>query len=205
LRFERGCLRPVTGPRTASHGVTLPFRVSLRVALALYWLGAPLIPFDLLRFGIQGLRASRMPEVTHQVTTRSPLMGLCSPSESTKLKRPPWSNVIRRRYFCGSSHEVSSPTAFCQHEAAAFLVGFASPGRLRPQVFSTSRRFRPPRACWPCFMPDPLLGFYPSELCSSRGAVRCLQRQYPRDVWGPDVLVSHSAELSETSSGSFVL
>ena len=38
-------------------------------------------------------------------------------------------------------------------------VGFASPDRLRLQVFSTSWRFDPPRACRPCFMPDPLLGF----------------------------------------------
>jgi hypothetical protein len=40
---------------------------------------------------------------------------------------------------------------------------FASPHRMRPQVFSTSRRFAPPRACRPCFMPDPLMGLCPSE------------------------------------------
>jgi hypothetical protein len=30
---------------------------------------------------------------------------------------------------------------------------------LRLQVFPTSWRFDPPRTCWPCFMPDPLMGF----------------------------------------------
>jgi hypothetical protein len=59
---------------------------------------------------------------------------------------------------------------------------FASPHRLRPQVFSTSRRLLPPRTCWPCFVPDPLLGLCPSELCSPRGAVRRLRRLYPLDV-----------------------
>jgi hypothetical protein len=59
---------------------------------------------------------------------------------------------------------------------------FTSPHRLRPQVFSTSRRFDPPRACWPCFMPDPLMGFCPSELCSPRRAVRRLRRRSPLAV-----------------------
>jgi hypothetical protein len=62
------------------------------------------------------------------------------------------------------------------------VTGVASPGRLRLQVFSTSWRFHPPRAWWPCFMPHPLMGLCPPELCSSRAAVRCLQRRYPHDV-----------------------
>jgi len=37
--------------------------------------------------------------------------------------------------------------------------GFTSPEPERLQVFSTSRRLLPPRDCWPCFMPDPLMGF----------------------------------------------
>jgi hypothetical protein len=53
------------------------------------------------------------------------------------------------------------------------------PSRLRPQVFSTSRRLHPPRACRPCFMPDPLMGLRPSELCSPRQAVRRLRRLMP--------------------------
>ena len=62
------------------------------------------------------------------------------------------------------------------------MDGFASPGRLRPQVFSTSRRVDPPRACRPCFMPDPLMGLHPPELFSYRLAVRRLRRRSPPDV-----------------------
>jgi hypothetical protein len=58
----------------------------------------------------------------------------------------------------------------------------ASPHRLRPQVFSTSRRFDPPRACRPCFMPNPLMGLRPSELFSSHAAVRRLRRRCPLGV-----------------------
>jgi hypothetical protein len=38
-------------------------------------------------------------------------------------------------------------------------TGLPHPNRLRLQVFSTSWRLHPPRACWPCLMPVPLLGF----------------------------------------------
>jgi hypothetical protein len=41
---------------------------------------------------------------------------------------------------------------------------------------------QPPRACRPCFRPDPLMGFSPSELCSSRAAVRRLRRLCPPGV-----------------------
>ena len=81
-----------------------------------------------------------------------------------------------------SSHEVLRPFSVSPHRAAADLAGLASPGRLRPQVFSTSRRFRPPRAWRPCFMPHPLMGFHPPELCSSRAAVRRFQRRCPLGV-----------------------
>jgi hypothetical protein len=62
------------------------------------------------------------------------------------------------------------------------MAGFASPDRLRSQVFSTSQRLHPPRACRPCFMPDPLMGLRPSELFSCRVAVRRLRRRSPLDV-----------------------
>jgi len=62
------------------------------------------------------------------------------------------------------------------------LVGLASPDRLHLQVLATSWRLHPPRACRPCFMPDPLLGFCPPELSSSCAAVRCLQRLSPHGV-----------------------
>ena len=70
---------------------------------------------------------------------------------------------------------------FPAHDSS-MMAGFASPNRLRPQVFSTSRRLHPPRACRPCFMPDPLMGFCPPKLCSSRAAVRRLRRRSPLAV-----------------------
>jgi hypothetical protein len=57
--------------------------------------------------------------------------------------------------------------------------GLPHPTRLRPQVFATSRRLHPPCACRPCFMPDPLMGLRPPELCSSRAAVRRSRRLIP--------------------------
>jgi hypothetical protein len=69
--------------------------------------------------------------------------------------------------------------------SSSIMSGLACPERLRPQVFSTSRRVSdPPRACRPCFMPDPLMGFRPSEPCSRRVAVRRLRRRSPPGV-GP--------------------
>jgi hypothetical protein len=57
-----------------------------------------------------------------------------------------------------ASLEVSTPSAFSPPGAAAWLAGSASPDRQRLQVLTTSWRLHPPRACRPCFMPDPLLG-----------------------------------------------
>jgi hypothetical protein len=76
----------------------------------------------------------------------------------------------------------SSPTASPRSEQRHRVAGFASPDRLRLQVFSTSWRVDPPRACRPCFVPDPLMGFCPSERCSPRVAVRRLRRLYPPGV-----------------------
>jgi len=72
---------------------------------------------------------------------------------SQKLRRP-----VELCACCSASHEVSPPSAFSQLEAAAQNGRVCMPFRLRLQVFSTSWRFHPPRACRPCFMPDPLLG-----------------------------------------------
>jgi hypothetical protein len=80
------------------------------------------------------------------------------------------------------------------------MTGLASPGRLRPQVFSTSRRLHPPRACRPCFMPDPLMGLCPSELSSSRAAVRRLRRRSPLAVehtlWNRTLRTTAAAEAA---------
>jgi hypothetical protein len=136
------------------------------------------------RAGLQGLRASRPPD---QLKSRpgNPLMGLRSPSESNKLRAATVAPTANGCGHAGSSREVSFPYSVSPPGAAASLIGFASPDRLHLQVFSTSWRLHPPRACWPCFMPDPLMGFCPSELCSSRAAVRRLRRRYPLDVSRP--------------------
>ena len=84
-----------------------------------------------------------------------------------------------------ASLEVPSPSASPRSGQRHELNGLASATRLRLQVFSTSWRVHPPRAWRPCCMPHPLMGLHPSELCSSRAAVRRLRRPYPRDVLPP--------------------
>jgi hypothetical protein len=73
---------------------------------------------------------------------------------------------------------------------------------LRPQVFSTSRRFHPPRACWPYFMPDPLVGLHPSEPCSSRVAVRRLRRLALLDVGCPPNSASRAHRSEHRASST---
>jgi len=50
------------------------------------------------------------------------------------------------------------------------VTGFASPNRLRLQVFPTSWRLHPPHVCRPYFMPDPLLGFALQSFPPTRAA-----------------------------------
>ena len=115
-------------------------------------------------------------------------MDLGSPSESAKLEWPPRQVPRKGNVSCNdSSHEVCFPYSVSPLGAAASLVGIASPDRLRLQVFSTSWRLDPPRACWPYLMPDPLMGFRPPEPYSSRAAVRRLRRLYPLVVAAPTV------------------
>jgi len=83
--------------------------------------------------------------------------------------------------FCSASLEVSTPSAFPRSEQRHELVEPTSPDRLRLQVLATSWRLHPPRACRPCFMPDPLLGS-PFRAFSSRAAVRRLRRHSPLGV-----------------------
>jgi hypothetical protein len=97
------------------------------------------------------------------------------------LRHRPLPGSVRR---CGSSHEVCSPSA-CprsrqQHRGWVCLTRPLAPTGFR----NLSTRFDPPRACRPCFMPDPLMGLHPSELCSHHVAVRRLRRRSPLGV-GP--------------------
>jgi hypothetical protein len=85
--------------------------------------------------------------------------------------------VTRRAPQTASSLEVSRPYSVSSRGAAACRPGLPRPvtcafGLSRP--LDAFIRPAPPR---PCFMPDPLLGFIPSELCSSRTAVRPSSRR----------------------------
>jgi len=108
---------------------------------------------------------------------------LQSPPSSQRPLRPPCLSTQRQQN--GASHEVCSPSASPRTWQRHLEPGLPHRTRLRPQVFSTSRRLHPPRACRPCFMPDPLMGLHPSELCSSRAAVRRLRRPSPHAVGQP--------------------
>jgi hypothetical protein len=59
------------------------------------------------------------------------------------------------------------------------VTGLPTPDRPPPSGFLDLLAFEPPRTCWPCFMPHPLLGLCPPELSSSRAAVRRLRRRSP--------------------------
>jgi hypothetical protein len=76
--------------------------------------------------------------------------------------------VYDRTPTSSASLEVSTPSAFSRAGQRHELVGPASPDRLRLQVLATSWRLHPPRACRPCFMPDPLLGSPSRALFLSR-------------------------------------
>jgi hypothetical protein len=127
-------------------------------------------------------------------------MGLCPPPESSRSQRPPSSSRSEDR---DSSRRLppmrSLPLQRIPTRSSSMMVRFASPHRLRPQVFATSRRLHPPRVCRPCFMPDPLMGLRPPEPSSSRAAVRRLRRRYPPDVEGTRIdLPAATAPTAET-------
>jgi hypothetical protein len=98
-----------------------------------------------------------------------------------------WSHTAFGPWAIGFVHlapsEVFPPSAFYQPRGATYVRRFPiSPGVLRPQDFSSSRRFAPPTTCRVCFTPVPLMGFHPSRLCSSAGAVRSFERRFPLGV-----------------------
>jgi hypothetical protein len=128
---------------------------------------------------------------------------------SCRVRRAPGgrgpSDILPDAIRChGSFHEVPCPFSVSPHTAAAILTGFASPDRLRPQVFTTSRRFHPPCACRPCFMPVPLMGLRPSELFYSREAVRRLRRLCPPGV-GLASSSSGPCSSRESATGKLVV
>jgi hypothetical protein len=135
--------------------------------------------------GLQGFHRLRLP-----ARSKSPAPALlswaCALLQSASSLEPPrrhrtLSGPVGRH---GSSHEVCSPSAYPrswqQHVGRACLTRPLAPSGF----LDLSTLFDPPRACRPCFMPDPLMGLRPSELSSRRVAVRRLRRRSPLDV-GP--------------------
>jgi len=122
-----------------------------------------------LALGPNGLdfRVSTLQAPENQLNCpRVPLVGFGSSSEAAQAPsccRGPWfpknpTPEMNRAPFCSASLEVSSPSACPRPGQRHELAEPARPNRLRLQVFATSWRLHPPRACRPCFMPDPLLG-----------------------------------------------
>jgi hypothetical protein len=133
------------------------------------------------RAGLQGLRKVRPPRLLLRVDTESshglaPSFRVLQASSRRRLVRAPEEARPRHRH---PPLRSPAPSASPRTGQRLFLARLASPDRLRLQVFSTSWRLHPPRAWWPCFMPHPLMGLRPSELCSSRAAVRRLRRLLP--------------------------
>jgi hypothetical protein len=69
--------------------------------------------------------------------------------------------------------EVSDPySVFVATGSDPFHSSARGPTRLRlglrPQGFAPSRRLAPPATCRACFIPIPLVGFYPPRPCSAR-------------------------------------
>jgi hypothetical protein len=99
------------------------------------------------------------PTTTSSNDLAAPLLGFRSPSE---YGRAPSRRIDPHE--CGTSAappmRFAAPTASPRTEQRLQMtrVCLARVG-LRLQVFSTSWRLPPPRTCWPCFVPDPLMGF----------------------------------------------
>jgi hypothetical protein len=137
--------------------------------------------------GLQGLHVNRPPMPLAKATMESSLGLVRSfrvlPSSSGRCSFA----LARAETLATTKIAAAPPMRFAPLQrlptrGSGLMTGFASPGRLRLQVFSTSWRLDPPRACRPCFMPDPLMGLHPPELSSSRVAVRRFQRLSPHVV-----------------------
>jgi hypothetical protein len=121
-----------------------------------------------------------------QRSARAPLTSFRSPSE-----------LPRCRAAERGSRSLASLPFDCLPRGSLPLQRFPASGSgfrdhaFQPVIacaFGFSRpldAFIRPMPAWPCFMPDPLLGFHPSKLSSSRAAVRRLQRPCPPVVRPP--------------------
>jgi len=112
--------------------------------------------------GLQGLRTSGTR--TTSECRRVPLVGFGS---SPEVAQAPSRCLGRRlpndRTPLKGCPSAAPPMRFLPLQrfparGSGIMIRTAKPDRQRLQVFTTSWRLDPPRACRPCFMPDPLLG-----------------------------------------------
>jgi len=104
-------------------------------------------------------------------------LGLRSPSEyDQKSSGRLTPDLVERRN--GSSHEVSSPSAYLRTRQRLIVPELSCPSHQRPQVLSTSRRLTA-LSLSALFHAESALGVCPPELCSSGVAVRRLRRLIP--------------------------
>jgi len=124
--------------------------------------------------GLQGLHRPRPPARSSRISTGDPLMGLRSPPESAELQAA----AARSSPFRVRSAATAPPMRFCAPSAFSRTrqqpdwSGLPRPAACVLRFSKTSRRFDPPSACRPCFMPVALMGLRPSELSSSRPSGR---------------------------------
>jgi hypothetical protein len=159
-----GSSRLVTEPGLPSREVTVPCRVFSLETLAPSLLRRSPRALHLFRLGSR-VFALQAPE-GHNQCPRDPLLGFGPSSEVAQapsrrigtLVSQGRQHSVELSTFCGASLEVPAPSAFPRPEQRHEVAGLAFADRLRLQVFSTSWRLHPPRACRPYFMPNPLLG-----------------------------------------------
>jgi len=146
------------------------------------------LPFSPYRAGLQGLR-SPLNSGTARASSRfsSPGLPLSFRVRQTSAATCITENIRKCLPLAlAASREVSRPYSVSPHRYAVLSApGVQSPKPLDAYRFSQPLDALHIRACQPCFRSDPLMGLSPSELCSPRAAVHCLQRLCPLAVRPP--------------------
>jgi len=157
---------PVSSPSQAFPLVRLPYPAEFSTCCASAGIGSalPSCPCP-LQAGLQGLHATGSRKTIDLFSgsshgLRLPFRGCPSTEPLHRVLGFPRNSTLR----LAERHSAAPPLRsrplqrLPARSSGMNLVGPASPNRLRLQVFTTSWRVHPPRACRPCFMPDPLLG-----------------------------------------------
>lgn len=157
----------------ASLEVVSPYRVSTVRALAWVWVPKlPSCPFGFSAWDSRVFAPARCSGPISQ--TVAPLVGLHSSSEcSSRYLRPLGASDVTRLLPHDSLPRGLCPFSVFPYRAAALLTRRSTASSPAPSGFPKplGASIRPVPA-WPYFMPVPLLGFFPSEHCSTRVAVR---------------------------------